>query len=182
MFRVTGEGHICGVLNDSDLSVQLGSPSHSTSTQRTGTKPFMACDLLVRNPPLHCYRFDLESLYYALLFLTCRYHDGKEVEDPPFEEWYHLGTEALGDAKRHFIGDPITDSLTPNFLPLKIWLTRLLGMFRKGIRARTDYLDEASLLRDGFLRAMPPFDDATLGGHVTFDAFEAILDQEPQLL
>ena len=71
---------VIGVLNDFDLSVVMGVEPLSTSKQRTGTEPFMARDLLVlgTSPP-HLYRFDLESLFYVMLWVTCQYHDGKMV-------------------------------------------------------------------------------------------------------
>ncbi|KAF8144290.1 hypothetical protein K438DRAFT_1992935 [Mycena galopus ATCC 62051] len=60
---------IFGVLNDFDLSLLLDADNISTSRQRTGTKPFMAIDLLVPQPPPHLYRHDLESLYYVILWI-----------------------------------------------------------------------------------------------------------------
>ncbi|KAJ7645774.1 hypothetical protein B0H17DRAFT_884229, partial [Mycena rosella] len=61
MYR-TKNGKIFGVLNDFDLSLLMNAADPSTSKQRTGTKPFMAIDLLVPQPPVHLYRHDLESL------------------------------------------------------------------------------------------------------------------------
>ncbi|KAJ7086189.1 hypothetical protein C8R44DRAFT_539879, partial [Mycena epipterygia] len=66
MYR-TKNGQIFGVLNDFDLSLLIDADDLSTSNQRTGTKPFMAIDLLVPQPLAHRYRHDLESLFYVIL-------------------------------------------------------------------------------------------------------------------
>ncbi|KAJ8091134.1 hypothetical protein PM082_024615 [Marasmius tenuissimus] len=60
------EGRTYGVLNDYDLACSLDKPEEPTSRQRTGTKPFIAMDLLAK-PSLkdelaqHRAQFDLES-------------------------------------------------------------------------------------------------------------------------
>ncbi|KAJ7791154.1 hypothetical protein B0H14DRAFT_2274493, partial [Mycena olivaceomarginata] len=66
MFKQIGDT-VYGVLNDFDLAVQLNDEPRSTSKQRTGTKPYMAIDLLVPQPPYHLYRHDLESFLYVLV-------------------------------------------------------------------------------------------------------------------
>jgi hypothetical protein len=56
-----------GVVNDWDVASHLddkGEVPTSTARHRTGTIPFMACDLLVDEPPVHIYRHDLESFFY----------------------------------------------------------------------------------------------------------------------
>jgi hypothetical protein len=87
MFRREGN-QIQGVLNDFDLS-SIVDPNitNDSSNQRTGTKPFMAIDLLITSrPPKHLYRHDLESFPYVLLFLASRYQDGLEINNPPLSK------------------------------------------------------------------------------------------------
>ncbi|KAJ7225847.1 hypothetical protein GGX14DRAFT_348735 [Mycena pura] len=80
-----------GVLNDLDLVIEMNTDLLPTSKQRTGTKPFMArdllCDNLQGNPTPHLYRYDLESLFYVLVFLTTHYDNGEEIQSPPFGDW-----------------------------------------------------------------------------------------------
>jgi hypothetical protein len=49
------DGRVYGVLNDLDLAVDADVKSASLK-QRTGTKPFMAIDLLRPDPPVHMYQ------------------------------------------------------------------------------------------------------------------------------
>jgi hypothetical protein len=53
------------------------------SKQRTGTKPFMAIEVLRPDLPAHMYRHDLESKFYVLIWTTSRFHKGDEIAVPP---------------------------------------------------------------------------------------------------
>ncbi|KAJ7029047.1 hypothetical protein C8F04DRAFT_963313, partial [Mycena alexandri] len=100
------DGKVYGVLNDFDLSLHLGKEPRSTSKHRTGTEPYMAIDLLVTEPPPpHRYRFDLESFFYVIAYVVCQYHEGKKIDDPPFDAWDHLPTTVLLLKKRQFLAD-----------------------------------------------------------------------------
>ncbi|KAG8990627.1 hypothetical protein FRB94_004534 [Tulasnella sp. JGI-2019a] len=96
---------IFGVLNDFDLATMVGA-KHATNSERTGTLPFMALDLLTRKgcngEVEHLYRHDLESFLWVLVWITFRFQDGKLVEDPPFWEWTQ-GPEACFTAKAAFL-------------------------------------------------------------------------------
>jgi hypothetical protein len=168
MYRVI-EGKIYGVLpvNDFDLSVLLDKEPRSTSNQRT----YMAVDLLVPTgpPPPHLYRFDLESLFYVLLFVVCQYHNGKKIDNPPFDEWDHLPTRVLCAVKKQFFTESMKVSLTPNFLALRNLTLLLHDMFSEGFNARRKADMHTMLGLDD------TFDDITLGDHITFDKFEKIL-------
>ena len=80
------DGNVYAVLNDLDLAVSADVQRQS-SKHRTGTKPFMAIDLLDRESTVHMYRHDLESLFYVLVWITSRFHDGVEIKDPPLQDW-----------------------------------------------------------------------------------------------
>ncbi|KAJ7493590.1 hypothetical protein FB451DRAFT_1360391 [Mycena latifolia] len=117
----------------------------------------MAIDLLVPHPPAHLYRHDVESLFW----IVKSYHYGKSVDKPSLRAWKHLGVVALEEKKRAFLLSSLPPH-TENFtLVAKKWIRPCIG---------------ERVSRDP--EAEPPFDDATLGGHVTFDKFAEILNQE----
>jgi serine/threonine protein kinase len=107
------EGAVYGVLNDFDLALLLSDEKPSTSKQRTGTKPYMAINLLVPEPPYHLYRHDLESFLYVLVFLTC------QIEGSPLADWKNLAMEDLKARKTAAItneGFPSTGIISSNFV------------------------------------------------------------------
>ncbi|KAJ7639415.1 hypothetical protein FB45DRAFT_426487 [Roridomyces roridus] len=123
MFRMK-DGHVYGVLNDFDLAVHWAELDASTSQRRTGTQPFMARELLKPgDPPLHIYRFDLESLLYVMAYVIYCYHDGQEIDDPPygFEPWVHESRtrELARMDKTVFIADRLPEHPTKNFGSLR---------------------------------------------------------------
>jgi hypothetical protein len=77
-------GKVFGVLNDYDLAIFKSNNARSSKT-RTGTKPFMAIDLLGNPTDVHRYRHDLESLFYAIFYVTSRYHNGSELDNPHYK-------------------------------------------------------------------------------------------------
>jgi len=79
-----------GVLNDWDLAAVIPS-SGTRNTDRTGTKPFMALQLLSGQPVVHMLRHDAESFIWQFLWV-CGYSGGssKEVLVAPYKEWRKL--------------------------------------------------------------------------------------------
>ncbi|KAJ3762934.1 hypothetical protein EV360DRAFT_66714, partial [Lentinula raphanica] len=71
------EGKVYGVLNDFDLSSTVDRMAQGPSSkERTGTRPFMSPDLLDSHWKIgHLPRHDLESLFYIILCLVCRYDE-----------------------------------------------------------------------------------------------------------
>jgi hypothetical protein len=168
---------ILGVLNDYDLaSTSTESPQ---SNRRTGTKPFIAIDLLDSPPPPHLYRHDLESLLYVIIWVTSRYHNGAEIENPPFQEW---ATYTISELKNHKIS-LLTDGPVPvptaNFSPLWNWTSEMCMMFADGRRACRVYQTRSTAVRYKS-SAKPPaeFNYETHDDHVTFQKFGEIMDQE----
>ncbi|KAG7440619.1 uncharacterized protein BT62DRAFT_997656 [Guyanagaster necrorhizus] len=110
MWRRTVDDHLRGVLNDFDLSAYRHETGPS-SRQRTGTLPYMAYELLISDenghPPKHLYRHDVESIFYVILLLCCRYEvvakqhlDGRPILErtkvhSPFKSWYKLDRDGL---------------------------------------------------------------------------------------
>ena len=79
-------GNVYAVLKDLVRALNLDVQGQS-SKQGTSTMPFMAVDLLEQSPTVHMYRHDLESFFYVLVWITSRFHKGKEIEKPPLEHW-----------------------------------------------------------------------------------------------
>ncbi|KAF7340707.1 Other 1 kinase [Mycena sanguinolenta] len=157
------DGQTRGVLVDLD---EMENPKRLNPA----TRPYMARDLLYPGPPpLHLYRFDLESLLYTMVIVLCSYENGQEIENPPFETWEELETDALLTEKIIFFGGPVPMP-TVNFIDIYGVNRALSKLFRDGCHARID-----ATLFDNSLD--PTFDNDTLGGHVTFDTFERILDE-----
>jgi len=79
-----------GILNDFDLAHLRGGPRPS-GTERTGTMPFMALDLLTEDAwagkVRRLYRHDCESFAWVLLWICCRFEDGKEIHEAPLSKF-----------------------------------------------------------------------------------------------
>ena len=79
-----------GILNDYDLAHLEGNPRPS-GTERTGTMPFMALNLLTEDAwegkIERRYRHDCESFAWVLLWIFCRYDNGKEIDDAPLSRF-----------------------------------------------------------------------------------------------
>jgi serine/threonine protein kinase len=164
---------VYGILNDMDLAVSIGVTSTS-SKQRTGTKPFMAINLLRPGPPVHMYRHDLESMFYVLVWITSRFNNGEEITEPPLQEWADLGGVALVKEKNSFFMS-LPPRRTAQFESFGRWVVPLQTMFRDGFSSWTKHLSEISVAGPQ-TSSHPHFEDETLGGLVTFDKFQAILD------
>jgi Fungal protein kinase len=90
MYDKTKNGEEKGVLNDFDLAHVRGM-TRPSGTERTGTMPFMALDLLTKDAWAgkveRLYRHDCESFAWVLLWICSRYDKGAEIEHPPFKEF-----------------------------------------------------------------------------------------------
>ena len=80
----------CGVLNDFDLSLLQWEP-RIIGTDRTGTVPFMATDLLTeaywRGLIKRFYRHELEALIWVLPFTFLLYRDGMRLPNAYVDPW-----------------------------------------------------------------------------------------------
>ncbi|KAK7055338.1 other 1 protein kinase [Favolaschia claudopus] len=169
------DGKMYGVLNDFDHALDFGKKSESTSKQRTGTKLYMAIDLLVPDPPQHLYRHDLESFLYVLVFLTCQI-----TENSPLNFWTTDTMENLRTKKKMAIYEGPFPLCKNGFTGFDLWILNMRKMFRKGFNARNDHADEVKLAQ--IKNTKPPaFDHETLGGEVTFDTFAAAMDPFKQM-
>jgi serine/threonine protein kinase len=171
------DGHVYAVLNDLDLAVNADVQRQS-SKHRTGTKPFMAIDLIGGESTVHMYRHDLESLFYVLAWITSRFHDGVEIEKPPLQDWVEDKPQLVVKAKRSFLSEPPL-KLTERFASFGRHISRMRLMFYEGRGAKTKALYDS--IYDSAPQGGPeilPFADDTLGGLVTFDTFQTILDAD----
>jgi hypothetical protein len=79
-----------GILNDYDLA-HLSGRKRPSGTACTGTMPFMALDLLTDDAWAgkieRRYRHDCESFAWVLLWICCRYDNGKEISNAPLGEF-----------------------------------------------------------------------------------------------
>src|SRR5258708_2811534 len=101
-WRDPGTGAAYGVLNDFDLASISG--EQSQNQQRTGTRPFMAFELLrQRNSIVHEYRHDFESFFWVTVFVAMCY-DGYRVvaEESPMLEWVNLDNATLAMRKGYY--------------------------------------------------------------------------------
>ncbi|KAI6118354.1 hypothetical protein F5141DRAFT_1212270 [Pisolithus sp. B1] len=107
-FYRTSDGTIMGVLNDFDLASTEGD---DIGTERTGTVPFMALDLLRRhgiyNQTKHGYQHDAESFIWVLAWITLRYDNGMlRATGRPLDEWLNVDAPSCVGEKLFFL-DPL---------------------------------------------------------------------------
>ncbi|PFH47094.1 hypothetical protein AMATHDRAFT_7078 [Amanita thiersii Skay4041] len=176
MYKTVGD-IVHGVLADFDLAVKVGREDRaSMSKQRTGTKPYMAGELLKPVPPKHMYRHDLESLFYVIVVLTTIYHEGQIIEEKhPIKDWFHAGSATLSQIKKAFFTEPIPWP-TLHFERMRRWTGQLRILFSNGYRAKADHqqaVDDALLES---IPAPPAFEDETFDGLINFAKFAKILD------
>ncbi|KAF8826606.1 hypothetical protein HHX47_DHR5000366 [Lentinula edodes] len=182
------DGKVYGVLNDFDLSSRVRDMDNGpSSNQRTGTRPFMSLDLL--NPVWkggHFYRHDLESLFYIILCLACRYQaPGMPAPEPrPYSRWFS-GTdrEVLTD-KNMFLTDPLVLSdvlpIQPYFVDFEPWLKHIYYLISEGYHARPRPpivpMDDANNLRSTEdIPPQPSFNWHTLAGQVTYSRLSRLM-------
>ncbi|KAJ3858952.1 protein kinase [Lentinula novae-zelandiae] len=138
MFR-RKDGKIYGVLNDFDLSSRVEDVDNGDI--RTGTRPFMSLDMLNSYWEWgHLYHHDLESLFYVMLCLACRYQKpGIPADEPrPYSEWYS-GTDIQTLAVENFWEPPLyywldgdeVEEIKNYDRQIMQWFTRGNIMFRR---------------------------------------------------
>ena len=98
MYKRQEDGTIVGVLIDFQSAVLNG--SQSTNTERTGTMPFMALDILesiaADTHQSHLYRDDAESFLWVTNWVCGTYESGIERQDAPFKAWTQGDGDGMG--------------------------------------------------------------------------------------
>ena len=97
------EDSVVGVLNDWGLATVLSS-SATPNTDRTGTIPFMALQLLSGERVVHMFRHDAESFIWLFLWV-CGCSDGskREVLVAPYNVWRKLYMAACQEKRKAFL-------------------------------------------------------------------------------
>ena len=179
MYRKGEDGQIYGVLNDLDLACFITSHKQPTSKHRTGTKPFMALDLLRGFQPdtPHYPRYDLESFIYVLGWVVGSYDNGKQVEHTPYSNWADQDWKTIEGVKRGWVFGS-ERVVTPTFALLQSALTKLCGYLRSGLLAQTDSYEAAANKKEDMKgRNGEPFCHRTLDGTFTYTGFLKELDE-----
>ncbi|KAJ3914822.1 protein kinase [Lentinula edodes] len=182
------DGKVYGVLNDFDLSSRVRDMNHGpTSKQRTGTRPFMSVDLLdYRWAGGHLYRHDLESLFYIMLCLACRYEaPGVPAPEPrPYSQWFSGTDREVVADKNMFLTSPFVLSedlpIQPYFADFEPWLKSIHYFISEGYHARPRRpivpMDDANNLDS--TEDIPPqtsFNWQTLAGQVTYSRLSRLM-------
>jgi Fungal protein kinase len=127
-----------GILNDYDLAHLNGRPRPS-GTERTGTMPFMALDLLTdeawKGMITRLYRHDCESFAWVLLWICCRYDGGKEIPNPPLGEFITHDYKQCFEKKHTIISRLENIAPTPSYDGLRGAMIGLISLF---LRQRID--------------------------------------------
>ena len=178
------KGKVHGVLADYDLASwrsALTTDRVKISHQRTGTPPFMAHGLLDGSDPIHLYRHDLESLFYTMLILATHYEirtpgegdEGIRVLEGNlrFQDWFETTNyNRLGEGKSDFFTKLKAFEPSPSFADFRVWLRSLRKMFNRGFIEKTIHNSSLEDQEPGDEEIVPPFDDETLGGYITYSA------------
>ncbi|KAK7028561.1 other 1 protein kinase [Favolaschia claudopus] len=171
MYRKLSSGETHGVLNGFNLAVPTHGHSLHPCHRLETPPPLLAFDLLSSAPPTeYLYRHDLETLFYALLLISCHYEDGAQIAPhrQPFKDWHELNPVFRADKVNFFFEGVNEWAPTSQFRDLRRPILSLRRMFRDGIMARDDFCDLEN--------PTSTFDLTTLGGHITFDSFEDALN------
>ncbi|KAK7036646.1 hypothetical protein VNI00_011579 [Paramarasmius palmivorus] len=186
MFR-REDGKVYGVLNDLDLAVFIEERAEPSSKHRTGTKPFIALDLLnpknaYPNDDKHYARYDLESFVYVFGWVLGRFKDGKQIENPPYNEWGEGTWGNIEANKQNWLSRARSREVTSTYQPLIGVLDNLCARLKRGLTASEDaYIDSGRRPERMKGSNGQPFDHVTLDGHVTYTKFlEALKLPDPE--
>ncbi|KAF9060933.1 hypothetical protein BDP27DRAFT_1491029 [Rhodocollybia butyracea] len=178
------DGSVVGVLSDWDLSSPVDDHGSIAplNSERTGTYPFLAADLLTDTPPEHLYRHDLESFFYVLIWLGLHYSLNGEAlptVHPEVKAWDDddCHDSAQKDKRRMFIShsgvEDFCEEFNPSFAPLvDQWIIPL----------HTKVFHPAFLRKEEFKYGSDPteYDDITLDGLLTFENFMEAIGETPR--
>lgn len=175
MFREV-DGLVYGVLNDFDLAVSLdgqkkGVENDSIRRGRTGTRPFMAIELLesssnVPNGLIHYPRYDWESIIWVVIWIVSRYHDGIDVTD--LHNRWNMNDHTSSTEKTTYLWKVVDATFTGNFKQVrKAWAEPLCELIQRSKWAIYGSKKEP----------MKAFDLETAGGVFTWESFWHILEK-----
>jgi hypothetical protein len=107
---------VIGVLADFDLSSLQG--KYISKTERTGTVPFMALDLLsekaLAGEVEHDYGHEAEAYFWVGVYDTACYDNGLTVHDAVPAQWDSLGANAMRKEKKDYLSRLKEHDATPS--------------------------------------------------------------------
>ncbi|KAJ3511831.1 hypothetical protein NMY22_g15527 [Coprinellus aureogranulatus] len=178
---VVTEDKVHGVVIDWDMA-KGQNDNTSLAQHRTGTgTPFMAIDLLYDKPWGHLYRYDLESLFYILVWAAINYDLKKGVKSgkvhTAVKDWISNDMKQNGRAKNVFLNPGLSDyedvfkAIRPEFNAIKSELIEpLYNLFSEAMDSRT-----AAARRNEL-----DYDYETCGGLLTFEKFMKAIKVTPR--
>lgn len=98
-----------GFLIDLDMAVETASLTPSTAPHRTGTREFMAIEILRGHQILHTYRHDLESFFYVFVWISVYGHWWHRNRDTPIRDWARgsMHQSAMSNSENMRRGAPV---------------------------------------------------------------------------
>ncbi|KAJ4494773.1 hypothetical protein C8J55DRAFT_484494 [Lentinula edodes] len=201
------DGKKYGVLNDWDLAISLDKQGATpTLHYRTGTRPYMALEQhSCKWKGLHRYRYDLESLFYAILLVASSPSPSEECEQDSDDDaedychWIDYGNRFLHREKKFIIILPSWEpTVTHFFRGFFQWLTELQTCLNHGFHAfwrhQRDEMDAAEAAKNRERKqkkgksqgeewqpqpqqVLSIFDEDTLGGHFSYKNMVFIMHQ-----
>ncbi|KAJ3992303.1 hypothetical protein F5050DRAFT_1715387, partial [Lentinula boryana] len=174
-------GENVGVLNDWDLAAWVNKLRDGpTSKFRTGTVPYMAHEQhSIEWKGLHFYRHDMESVFYAILLLTClRSSLSEKLPTPPktdfsYATWHEEDDDTLQGRKDSLIHRaPWQPSTTAFFNGFSAWLVDLQFNLRDDFVKLGDSRHTKAPQKVTWQRPNPVllnFDEDTLGGRFSYE-------------
>jgi len=117
-------------LIDLDLAIKEGHNKSSRAPNKTGTKVFMAIDILYGKE--YSFMHDLESFFWVLFWICIHFIGlGGEARVTEFKSWNYENTTKLAEIKKEMVvheGDfikNITENFSPYYYVLIPWVNRL---------------------------------------------------------
>ncbi|TFY60559.1 hypothetical protein EVG20_g7375 [Dentipellis fragilis] len=174
MLRRDASERVTGVLNDWDLAIRMNSKNKLLPG---GTMPFIATELLQRDPPRQRYRHDLESFVWILVWSMYQI-DFTGADLPQCDELTErldVDSDVLPRARVLFMeADVHSWKFQPHFKPLvEKWLKPLFDMLLQAVEIHAENNWEE--IDDEI------FNNETLGGYMTYDRFMKAIGEDPYL-
>ncbi|KAH7891040.1 hypothetical protein F5I97DRAFT_1976866 [Phlebopus sp. FC_14] len=171
MYRIV-DGMIVGVLIDFDLA-SLG--DGVTGTERTGTVPFMALDLLteeaLRGEVKHPYEHDAESFIWLLTWISLRYSNGQPMKNKALDKWLIVDAVTCREKKWDFLGQSRGLLNNKNYPPGKghEYHWKIVYNYLGALQDRSSSKPRPDPLLGESLKPMPPEEPETVFKKIFID-------------
>ncbi|KAL5484881.1 hypothetical protein ACEPAI_7523 [Sanghuangporus weigelae] len=150
MVHYNNDGAVHGVLIDFDLA-SVGEPGGDEHHgRRTGTRRFIAIDLLEKETPPHLERFGWESFFYVICWIGTHYSNGTEIQTNALKTWDADDDKTLSEVKQSVLfglSRPNLGILFTNFYKplISLWIQDMQSMFLAADQARLQTLKKTHL-------------------------------------